>query len=200
MLVVTRLVHYRTVQAWLNMKTNSQALLWTLITCALILATQSTFPLGCDYPSGKLAAAGSLGWPKGMDKLVNATNRVHGYWINAEDVFFFSGDAAQFTAFLRDCAQLDEAKNCRLILHEGVGEAKSPWGKVGRPCDWKLYVCPKGWRNAAILLEQHTNPVEVIQKAAREPGYVLEVHLWTGGRIAPDQVHIPKNVEVAKEK
>jgi hypothetical protein len=36
--------------------------------------------------------------------------------------------------------------------------------------------------------------------ASRDPGYVLEVHFWTEGRIAPGEVVIPKNTEVVTTK
>jgi hypothetical protein len=181
------------------MKTNSRQFVWAIITWALIITTRSAFGLGSDYPNERPVTA-STNWPKGLDKLVNSTNRVHGFFVNQEDMFFFSGNASDLTAFLRDYAQLDGVVSRRLILHDGVGEAKSPWDKAGRPCDWKLYVCPKGWHNIGVLSRQGTNSVEVLRKAAHEPGYVSEVHFWTGGRIAKDQVEIPKNVEVKKEK
>jgi hypothetical protein len=59
---------------------------------------------------------------------------------------------------------------------------------------------PKGWLNLAELSKQGTNSVETLQKAAKEPGDVVEMHFWTGGRIALDQVDIPKNVVVQKEQ
>ena len=61
-------------------------------------------------------------------------------------------------------------------------------------------MCPKGWRNVAELLKQGANSVEALQKAAKEPGYVAEIHFWTGGRITLDQLDIPKNVVVQKER
>jgi hypothetical protein len=70
----------------------------------------------------------------------------------------------------------------RLILHDGVGEAKSPWDKNGRSCDWELYGQGNGWKNGIM-----TN-------------YLLEVHFWTGGKIVLNQVTIPKNVEVTNAK
>ncbi len=164
--------------------------------CAFIITTLDAFGLGSDYPNGPVTGEGS--WPKGMNKLVNDTNRVHGFFVNQEDIFFFSGSATNLTAFLTDYSQIAGVEKHRLILHEGVGEAKSPWEKTGRACDWKLYGCSKGWHNLATLTG--TNSVEVLQKAAKEPGYVLEVHLWTGGRIALDQVVLPQNVEITKDK
>lgn len=133
-----------------------------------------------------------------MDRLVNTTNRVHGFFVNAEDIFFFSGSAAELTSFLQGYSRLEGVESRRLILHDGIGAAKSPWGNAGRACDWKLYACPRGWHNIGALSKQGTNSVQALQKAAKEPGYVVEVHFWTGGRIALDQVEIPKNVVVQK--
>jgi hypothetical protein len=170
-----------------------------VIGCALLMASRDAFAAGSDYPNDR-PVTGSTNWPKGMDRLVNATNRVHGFFVNPEDIFFFSGSASGLTAFLQDYSQLAGVESRRLILHEGVGEAKSPWEKTGRPCDWKLYACPKGWHNLHTLSKQGTNSVEALQKAAKEPGYVVEVHFWTGGRIPLDQVDIPNNVVVQKDR
>ena len=169
------------------------------IGCALLLACTDAFALGSDYPKEQ-PVPGSTNWPKGLSALVNSTNRVWGFFVNAEDIFFFSGDRSELTAFLQKYSRLDGLESRRLILHEGIGEAKSPWEKTGRPCDWKLYVCPKGWHNLGVLLKQGTNSVEVLQKAAKEPGYVAEVHFWTGGHIALNQLDIPKAVVVQKER
>ncbi len=163
------------------------------------MATWSAFALGSDYPNDR-PVNGSTNWPKGLERLVNTTNRMHGFFVNAEDVFLFSRSASSLTAFLRQYSQLEGVESRRLILHPGIGAAKSPWEKTGRTCDWKLYACPKGWHNLAALPRQSTNSVEVLQKAAQQAGYVVEVHIWTGGRIALDQLDIPKNVVVQKER
>ena len=154
------------------------------------------FGLGSDYPDHK-PVSGSNQWPSGMSGLVDTTNRVHGFFVNAEDLFFFSGTATNFTVFLEDYSRIQGIEKHCLILHDGTGDAKSPWSTNALPCDWKLYGCPKSWHNLATL--QGTNSVEVLKKAASESGYVLEVHFWTGGHIALNQVSIPKNIEVRKE-
>jgi hypothetical protein len=180
------------------MKTNLQWFVRALAAFVLVAGSWSAFALESDYPNDR-PVTGSTNWPKGLTRLINVTNRVHGFFVNQEDIFFFSGNAPQLTAFLRDLSQIEGAVSRRLILHDGVGEAKSPWEKVGRSCDWKLYVCPKGWHNLAVLSRQGTNSVEMLQKAAREPGYVAEVHFWTGGSILFDKIDVPKNIEVKKE-
>jgi hypothetical protein len=130
---------------------------------------------GTDYLNDK--PANNPSWPQGMTNLVNLTNRVRGCSKDGRDVFFFSGDAIIFTAFLQDYSKVEGIQAHRLILHDGAGAAKAPWENDGLPCDWGLY--GDGWFS----------------------GYAfLEAHFWTGGKIALDQVAIPKNIEVKKDK
>jgi len=153
--------------------------------CAIMLADWNAFGMGADYPNDRPAIQPS--WPAGMRELVNITNRIGGLWVNAEDVFFFSGPISDFNALLANYSKIEPIEQHRLILHEGVGEAFSLGGGNKRPCDWKLDGCPASWR------DMHQGNT----KALRDTNYVLEVHLWTGGKIALDQLVIPKNVEFA---
>lgn len=171
---------------------------WAAGTCILLATASDAFAYGFNYPADR-PVTGWTNWLAGMGTLVNATNRVWGFCVNAADIFFFSGGASQLSTFLQDYSHLEGIESHRLVLHDGVGEAKSPWEKTGRSCDWKLYMCPKNWHNMDVLLKQRTNSVEVLQRAAKESGYVVEVHFWTGGRIKLDQVDIPRNVAVQKE-
>jgi hypothetical protein len=161
-----------------NLKSRAGAV---IIGCVIALAGWSVFGLGADHPDGQPVTASN--WPDGMAGLVNGTNRIHGFFVNDVDVFFFVGTATNFSSFLEDYSKIGSAVDRhRLILHEGDGDAKSPWGKNGRACDWELYGQGNGWKNGIM-----TN-------------YILEVHFWTGGKIALDQVTIPKNVEVTNAK
>lgn len=164
-----------------------------------LLTTPKARALGADHPAGKPLAA-QAHWPSGLERLVNATNRVHGYFVNAEDFYFFTGSEARFTEFLTDYAQLGGNGPKRLIVHKGKGQAKSPWAKEGRPCDWKLYTCPKGWHNLARLSLAPSASTEERHKAAQEPGCVLELHAWKGGSIALEHVKIPKNITVVHDQ
>src|SRR5215472_10698065 len=140
-----------------------QMLTVALLGGAMTLAYERALALGSDYPNG--TPVRSTGhWPTGMEDLVNITNRVHGFFVNDGDVFFFSGSANSFTQFLQKYSEIQgTVEKHRLILHEGAGEAKSPWAKTGRLCDWQLSGRGNGW-NAGVL----TN-------------YDLVVHFWTGG-------------------
>lgn len=161
-----------------------------------IIVALDVFGVGMDYPDHQPVTAGYQ-WPSGMPSLVNTSNLVHGFCVNAEDVFFFSGSATNFTAFLEDYSRIQGIEKHCLILHGGTGEAKSPWSTNGQVCDWKLYGCPKSWYNLGKLPD--TSSIDVLKKAASESGYILQVHFWTGGHIALDQVIIPKNIEVTRD-
>ncbi len=152
-----------------------------LLTCAVVVAWRA-FGLGSDYQNDQ-PVGGTSAWPQGLKELVNTTNRVHGFFVNAEDVFLYSGPATNFSAFLRDYSKVQGIEQHLLVLHPGNGEAKSPWGKVSKPFDWKLYAGPRAW----------------LARDGRTNGFVLEVHFWTGGKIALDQVVIPENVEFSGE-
>ena len=156
------------------------------------------FGLGADYQNGE-PVGGTSAWPNGVKELVNTTNRVHGFFVNAEDIFFFSGNATNLNGFLGDYSKIQGVDKHQLILHEGAGEAKSPWDKSGRPCDWKLFTCPKAWL-VGQTLAPGTNSIAAKRAAANDTNLVLEVHFWTGGKIGLDQLVIPKNVEVVKAK
>lgn len=166
------------------------------LACAVLLPEQDVFGLGGDYFTNRFVGVNSE--PTGFEQLVNATNRVAGYFLNSVTVFFFAGSAQDFSAFLDSYSRIHVAGTHEVILHNDVGEAKSPWSKTGRPCDWELYACRKGILDAHVLLNQHTNSVAAVQAAAKDTNYVLVVNFWTGGRIAMSEVQVPPNVEVKK--
>jgi len=154
----------------------------TITNCALTLAGRNVFGLGGEYPNGQTLH--QPGWPAGMKDLVNAEQRIGGMFVNAEDIFFYSGTAPELSAFLDGYAKIQNIERHRLILHRGAG---SLVGGNGKPCDWTLQGRPGAPR-----------PKSRMGMASRDPAYVLEVHFWTEGRIALDEVGIPQNVEISK--
>ena len=120
--------------------------------------------------------------------------------MNAEDFFFFSGTATNFSAFLAAYAAVEPVDQHRLVLFEGAGEAYSLGGGNRQPCDWELFGCPKSWLVGHAVIAQGTNAITAQELAANATNYVLEVHFWIGGKIALEQVAIPKNVEVTNAK
>ena len=169
------------------------------VAASVLLGVQDVSGLGSDFFTNKISSMpGYVEYPKGFEELVNATNRIAGFGVNSESVFFFAGKAQDFTTFLEAYAKIPVAGEHQLIIHDGVGQAKSPWAKTGRPCDWELYACPKGWLDAHDLIRQGTNSLAAVQTAAKDTNYVMVVHFWTGGRVALDQVQTPPNVQAKK--
>jgi hypothetical protein len=157
-----------------------QLVLMTIVGFAFCTLLEKVLGLGSDYRNGQRVLGQGL-WPAGMEDLANSTNRVHGFFDNEEDVFFFRGSPTDFSKFLCEFSKIRGPVNRHpLVLHDGVGEAKSPWQNTGRPCDWELYGRGNGWKAGVV-----TN-------------YVLEVHFWTDGRIALDKITIPPGVEIER--
>ena len=183
----------------MNTKTNLRQLVGlTSVICAIIFAGWKSFGMGSDWPTSSNVNLPQ--WPLGISNLVNSTNRVHAYWWNTEEFFFFSGSTTNFTSFLQDYSKVQGIEGHRLIVHDGIGEAKSPWDKAGQPCDWKIYGRSRLALNSSNPALYQNNSPEALRKLWQDTNYVLEVHFWTGGHIALGQVTIPQNVEVKKDK
>jgi hypothetical protein len=163
---------------------------------AVLLAAANIYGTGSDHSTNAIVEPS---WPKGMAELVNTTNRVHGYWVTASDVFFFQGGTNEFNAFLQAYSKIDGIDDHQLILHEGIGDAKSPWEKTPRACDWELFGIPKRWLEVSKVVPQGTNTLAALQAAAATTNYVLRVEFWTGGKIAFDQIKVPENVKVVRD-
>jgi len=145
---------------------------------SIALAPQAVFAFGANHPKQEVS---SSAWPKGMSELVNSPERVHGYFVNAEDVFFFVGDQNQFNKSVLDYARIDGVVKHKIVVHDGVGRARSPWQKSeGVACDWMIYGCPASWKQAD----------------ANANGYILEIHVWRGGRIKLEDGKLPEGILV----
>jgi hypothetical protein len=87
------------------------------------------------------------------------------------------------SAFLDAYVKIHPIKEHIVILENGKGVAKSPWAQTGQPCEWMIYGCPESW----------------LTENAKDKDYVLEVHVWTGGRVHFDQVAVPAGINVVKK-
>jgi len=135
----------------------------TVLAGAIAFAGRNAFGLGSDYQNGQ--PANNPLWPPGLAGLVNQSNRVHGFFVNAQDIFFFSGAATNFSDSLRAYSKLEGVAAHRLVLHEGAGEAKSPWGSGGQPCDWELFLDSRWGTNIVGHASPGTNSIRALQMA-----------------------------------
>jgi len=143
----------------------------------LNLTAASSFAYGSDHPD-KVDAGH---WPKGMFSLVNVPERIHGYFVNTADVFFFAGDQEKFGEFLKAYIAIEGIVQHKVVVHQGIGEAKSPWDKgKGVRCDWMIRGVPLSWE----------------QCDPNAKGYLLELHIWEEGKIKVQEDHLPEGVTI----
>ncbi len=149
-----------------------------------MLVTTLAFGLGGDY-SPKDPVGKNTKWPAGLHALITSRPFVHGYFVNADDYFFYQGDEAALNVFLAQCGQIQGAP-LKLVLDPGKGEAKSPWDKKpGKACNWELRAANLAWRRA------------VTKKPPTGPDYGVEIIVYTA-TIDVTKLKIPlsMNVEV----
>ncbi len=156
------------------------------------LPSTTVLAMGGDHkvdPNGKVELSVHE-WPAGVASLINSGGCFSGHWVNANDEFFFRGDAARFNAFLQTYGALTNTP-LRLVIHAGSERRSLLWGdKPKEPYDWKLAVLKRGWCppewNADVLTNR---PAE---------RYVVTIDLWTDKQVAQAEIVVPKNVEVKK--
>ena len=147
---------------------------WLAVFTVLFFAAPEVFGLGSDHPKGPVA--GHDHWPQGLKELANREDRVHGFWVNEVDVFFYAGDTQAFNQFLEAYAKLPNT-SLTIVIHPGAKNARSPWDKQDRdlPAQWSL----------------HTGG------DSKDGRFVTRVDLWPGSRIRLEDVRVPANVEAA---
>lgn len=143
---------------------------WFTLTLTLLfssVAVSDARALGNDYSREELGQKGQL---------VKGQTPVHGYWVNWEDTFFYSGDTAELNRFLEAYGKLSTGR--RVVIHPGTRKARSPWDRADRdiPIDWSYY------RSNA-------------KADARRP-VPNRLDIWLGSRIKLEELRIPEGVEV----
>lgn len=95
-----------------------------LIPILVLACSLPAFGLGSDYDVDRPVNLHKA--PSGVNELINNRNRVHGFFVNGDDRFFFAGDSSAFASFFQQYAELKGIAGHRLIIHPGKGVAKSP--------------------------------------------------------------------------
>jgi hypothetical protein len=150
----------------------------------VLISADSVCALGSDIPKGPV---GSPQWPAGLTELLNRPNRVHGYFINQMDVYFYTGDVSAFNEFIAQYAAL-KGTSLSLTLRPGRGTANSPWDKEKTtPCDWFVNV-RRIWSKDA--------PAD---RATTKPSFSVSMSLYLGGQIDLKDVKVPLSVEVMSD-
>lgn len=153
-----------------------------VVVAALVCCT-SALGLGADHRPGQ-PVHWSPEWPEGLRELLEPSDFVHGYFVNASDFFFYAGDTEALNQFLQQYAALEDTP-LTLVLHPGQGMVASPWAKDDRkPFDWEL----------KVLRRDHPEAAEATDED--DSAYVVTVHLWLGGEVELEGVEVPLDVKV----
>ena len=145
---------------------------------ALLLTTSVALGLGADH----VGPVGCSAWPKGLSELANRKDRVHGYFVNFTDVFFYSGDTEALNDFLAAYGKL-QGTTLEVVIHPGPMKARSPWDQKDRDLsvDWQLTTSSLGPSSRGNGIEAKST---------------TRVDVWVGGKVKLDQLKVPENVKV----
>ncbi len=155
-----------------------------VIACLLLCAsTPDLFAWGNDYQidtNGNIVEQQPVG---GLLELVNSGPVFHGHWVNGNSEFFFLGNTASLTRFVKRYATL---KNTPLVLvvHAGSARSSALWGeKPSERYDWKVSLLKRG-RGAP---EKPETP---------EEEWVVTVDVWIDNNVRLQDLVVPKKVKV----
>lgn len=126
-------------------------------------------------------------WPAGMADLINKNSFMHGFWVNADDFFFYTGDTAALNAMLKDYAALPGDAHLKVKLVAEAGVAESPWDKAPRgACNWRIDVINRSWRQLGLK----TPPEKVT-------GYDVVFNVYLADGVTLNDLDAPLRAEVA---
>ena len=150
----------------------------------LVMATVFSLAYsGADHEPGDLPRQPN--WPKGSYQWVNQPFRVHGYWVNFYDQFFYQQVNEELEKMVNGLARLPDVE-LRVILHAGKGQAKSPWSKAA--------VCPADW---AVSFSGQFVPSDDGRETVRlRKSQQVVVDIWTGGQVELGKLKLPAGVDL----
>jgi hypothetical protein len=155
--------------------------LFALALSCWVFTTTEAFALGSDHPKGPVD--GNAQWPEGLKDLINRKDRVHGYWVNETDVFFYDGDTLAFNQFMDGYSKLKNSA-LRVVIHPGVKKARSPWDKAERDT-------PVAWSVTASF-----SPLDEFGVQIAGGRFYTRVDVWLGSRVKLKELRIPASIEV----
>ncbi|MEM0915962.1 MAG: hypothetical protein AAGK09_15310 [Planctomycetota bacterium] len=157
-----------------------------VLAASCLFAVTPASGLGSDHPDGQVTPP--PGWPEGMAEVINGDDRVHGFWVNGTDVFFFAGDADRLNAFLADVDGIDTV-DLTVTLHPGLLEARSPWDERqdSKPADWRLVFDSWGRPNPDVMRALN---------AGDPPPWPMKLDVYLDGDIDLDRLVVPERMAV----
>jgi hypothetical protein len=177
------------------------------VTTALLL---TALAIAASQPAFALITGGTgneprpdPGWPSGATWIFNHPGRI-AWWEGppyggGQSHAECRGDAKEFNLVLADFAKLD-AKNKRIIVHDGVGHSvwiHEPANRDAGRIDWTFTVWqPASWERFRKF-PGDLNPTDARDAKIGPPA---EIDVYTGGKIRWADVAVPKGLKVIDER
>lgn len=149
--------------------------------------------VGADHPPVTPAVTNAPG-QTALQRIHNRADRVHGYWVNSEDVFFYAGTTTALSDFIASCSKLEDTQ-VEITLNVGPKKARSPWDDEDRNIvtNWSLYTAPYDVRLLAEIDGTKTT-TETLKKQIQESPATARIDIWLGGPIVTREIQIPPNI------
>lgn len=159
----------------------------TLIFMFPVLLTSPLFShsLASEHPDGPIT--GNPDWPKGLAELINQESRFYGYFINADDYFFFRGDTEEFNKFLKEYTELEGFPHI-LVIHPGRGIENRLGSEEKFEFDWELKALRWGWD--AYVSEELKDEVDCL----------VILHVWLGSGIDLEEIEVPLHINLKSSR
>jgi len=145
----------------------------------VLLSTTFASAMGGTYGPGKGADSHSDEWPKGLTALLDLQAHVGGYWVNANDFYWFAGDTKALNQFLVQGARL-EGTTVYIRFHAGKGESHGFADQEVVPIDWQLSVVAREWSDEW-------------PKGSPTP-YMIRIDVWDGRHVDKKAVEVPAGI------
>lgn len=145
-----------------------------LLTVPMLLGAASVlWALAGSYGKGQVG--GSSEWPAGLRELANSEACLGGYFVNANDWVYFSGDTPTLNRFLERYAQLEETP-LRVVIKLGEKPSTGAFGPSGH-YDWSLTILRRGWGAPEV-------------PAGTSGKYVVTASIWLDEHIQVDDLYL----------
>ena len=159
-----------------------------LTATALLTSAAVALAVAGAHPEGRITGGADY-WTDDLRELINRDERIHGYFVNAEDQFLYAGNTEALNGFLKIYADLKDAR-LKVVLHAGPAKATAVGAREPRQGDWGLYSAPRDWI-------RHSSKSDVTDD---DPPLITRVDVWVGRAVKLDRLEIPAAVPVEAGK
>ena len=170
-----------------------------LTVSVIALGSAKAYPFGGEHgPIGRTSMRADAS--PTLRKLIDHRDRVYGYFVNREDLFFYRGDTDTLNQFLNQFATL-EGTLLKASINQSLTHASRPYNKPGKKIavNWQLYSAPFDVHAYVMAVRTDDRDLEAVRTKWKEiidgPA-IARVELRIGDEIELDKLTIPPQIEL----